>query len=466
MSAVAVIDFGKTNVKVALVDAAAGREIGVRRMANTVRPGPLYPHYDTEAHWAFLVDGLRSLGEKHEIDAISIATHGATAALVGENGTLTMPILDYEHEGPDALAPQYDAVRPPFDETGSPRLGAGLNVGAQLFWQFETFPETVRAAHILTYPQYWAFRLSGVLATEVTSLGCHTDLWSPVAGTFSSLVAQMGWADRFPPLRRATDTLGPILPDVARATGLDPDTPVLCGIHDSNASLYPHLLARQGAFSVVSTGTWVIVMAIRGRDVALDPTRDTLVNVNARGEPVPSARFMGGREYEIVRDGAEPAASDADRRRVLERGVMLLPAVEPGCGPFPGRKAEWTAEPANGGERMVALSWYLALMTDTCLSMIGAEGPVVVEGPFARNDDYLAMLRAATGRPVEASPDSVTGTSVGAALLAEPARRLGPETPAAVPRNAGLEGYAEAWRGAVEAQVSTRGQATKSLKNL
>ena len=43
-----------------------------------------------------------------------------------------------------------------------------------------------------------------------------------------------------------------------------PGTPVLTGIHDSNASLLPHLIDRKPPFAVVSTGTWVIAMAIGG----------------------------------------------------------------------------------------------------------------------------------------------------------------------------------------------------------
>ena len=448
---VAVIDFGKTNVKVALVDAAAGREIDVRTIPNAVQDGPPYPHYGTEAHWAFLLDALRDLGAAHRIGAISITTHGATAALVDAEGRLTLPILDYEHQGPDALAAEYDAVRPPFDETGSPRLAGGLNLGAQLFWQFRTFDAARGTARILTYPQYWAFRLCGLPASEATSLGCHTDLWSPRGGGFSSLVDRMGWAPLFPPLRRAADALGPLRSEVAEAVGLDPATPVLCGIHDSNASLYPHVLGRQGAFAVVSTGTWVICMAVRGGSVPLDPDRDTLMNVNALGEPVPSARFMGGREYEIVRAGATPTSTESDRRSVLERGVMLLPAVEPTTGPFRGRASGWTTDPDGPGERSAALSWYLALMTGTCLSMIGAEGSVVVEGPFARNGDYLTMLRACTRRPVEPVTGNVTGTSTGAALLAEPNPHLklsAKEDSALV--DSGLVEYARRWRGLTE----------------
>ena len=182
------------------------------------------------------------------------------------------------------------------------------------------------------------------------------------------------------PVARATDRIGTLLPEIAR-TGLGPATPVWCGIDDSNASLFPHLARRRPPFAVVSTGTWVIAMAIGGRAVALDPARDTLINVDAYGDAVPSARFMGGREFEVAAQGAAGCEA-GDVAAVLERGVMLLPSVEPQSGPFQGRKAGWTVEPEGPGERFAAVSFYLAMMTATCLGMIGAEGPVVVEGPF------------------------------------------------------------------------------------
>ena len=103
---------------------------------------------------------------------------------------------------------------------------------------------------------------------------------------------------------------------------------------------------------------------------------------------------MGGRAFERVRAGSDAPPGDADRAAVLAQGVMLLPSVQPGSGPFPDRAMAWTAPPAGDGQRMAALSWYLALMTVTCLDLIGAEGPVIVEGPFARNPDYLDMLAA------------------------------------------------------------------------
>jgi sugar (pentulose or hexulose) kinase len=356
-------------------------------------------------------------------------------------------MLDYEHTGPDTLAAEYDALRPGFGDTGSPRLPIGLNLGAQFHWQLATDPGLRdRIAHVLTYPQYWGYLLTGQMACDVTSLGCHTDLWEPQAARFSTLVGSLGLADRFAPVRQPAEALGPILPSVAAATGLPEGTPVLVGIHDSNASLYPHLLTRSGSFAVVSTGTWVVVMAVGGRPVTLDPARDTLINVNALGAPVNSARFMGGREYEVIRQGHDTRPTEADIAEVLSAGLMLLPAVEPGSGPYQGHTARWTgAEPAVGsGQRMAALSFYLALMTDTCLGLTGAEGPVIVEGPFARNAEFRGMLAAATGRAVVDSGQS-TGTSIGAALLFGGPVAPAPEVSAPEIRP-DWRAYADRWR--------------------
>ncbi|TGR16999.1 carbohydrate kinase, partial [Mesorhizobium sp. M8A.F.Ca.ET.197.01.1.1] len=135
---------------------------------------------------------------------------------------------------------------------------------------------------------------------------------------------------------------------------------------DSNASLLPHLVSEQPPFSVVSTGTWVVSMAVGGRKVELDPARDTLVNVNALGDPVPSARFMGGREFSLLTEGQRQDWTEADVAAALARKASLLPSTQQGSGPFPHRAAQWVnAEGLPPGQRFTAISFYLALMTVT-----------------------------------------------------------------------------------------------------
>jgi sugar (pentulose or hexulose) kinase len=453
---IAVIDIGKTNAKVAVVDIARRQELAVRRRPNLVRTDGPYPHFDVEGLWSFFLESLKELAAEHRIGGISVTTHGASAVLLDASGKLATPVLDYEFSGPDDLASQYDALRPGFEQTGSPRLSMGLNLGAQLHWLLETQQGLrERVAQVLTYPQYWTYRLTGVAACEVTSLGCHTDLWNPFDGVFSPLVSRLGLEGRMAPVRKAGDVLGPLLPDVAERAGLPEGIPVACGIHDSNASLYPHLLARQGAFSVVSTGTWVISLSVGAAARNLDPARDTLVNVNALGGAVPSARFMGGREFDLMMKGHDRACTDADVQQVLDRTILLLPAVEPRSGPFQGRTHRWSVDEAglSDGQRYAAVSFYLALVTAECLAMTWGEGPVIVEGPFAANRLYLAMLEAATARKVHVGDGSVTGTSTGAALLlAGDDGRIGEgaaQDDASVIPDAAFAAYAAAWWQAV-----------------
>ena len=130
-----------------------------------------------------------------------------------------------------------------------------------------------------------------------------------------------------------------------------------------------------------------------------------------------------------------------------------MPAIVQESGPYQGRVHRWIGpEPEHGApERIVALSFYLALMTAECLSLTGHRGPIVVEGPFAANDGFCEMLSAATNWPVLVS-ESATGTSQGAALLSLESnalpKGLDPDTFRSA-NTSDLRSYAERWRRAV-----------------
>lgn len=446
-SIVAVIDIGKTNAKLALVDMASLAEIAVVTQPNNVLSGPPYPHFDVENIWNFIVKSMQELCKKYEIDAITTTTHGACCVLLDEHGDLATPILDYEFDGLDATAEAYDKIRPDFDETGSPKLAGGLNIGAQLFWLFKTFPDLkLNTKTLVTYPQYWTARLTGLMFNEYTSLGCHTDLWVPKESKFSSLVERLDLSCMMAPVAKATDLIGAVKPEIAAEIGLKADTPVYCGIHDSNASLFPHLLRRKAPFSVISTGTWVISMAMGGSEIKLDPSRDTLMNVNGLCQPVPSARFMGGREFEILMEGRSPEYTPDDVSNVLQNELMLLPSIVTTSGPYRGRQFQWLNEGTalSDGEYYVAVSFYLALMTASCLELIGADGSCYVEGPFANNVLYCDMLASVTDQNVV--PSKGTGTSIGAALLTNEMNehQLFSSDNSSMPSDA-LKTYAEIW---------------------
>jgi len=450
--AVAVLDVGKTNVKLALFSPDGGL-LSEYFMLNRVAPDPLYPHADVDATWAFLTEALRDANAVHRIEVIVPTTHACAGAFVDDVG-LVLPVLDYEFAGVAEVNTLYASLRPSYSETLSPRLPVGLNQGRQIAWQKQRFPEAfARAKHYLTYPQYWSWRLTGVAASEVTYLGCHSDLWSPIQGRPSSLAAKLDLLRLMPPFRRAWDRLGPVKSEVAALTGLDPGAEVLCGVHDSNASLLAHLASRKAPFTIVSTGTWVILMAVGLGVGGLNEADDMLANVDVEGRPTACARFMGGREYgEIV--GAEMGDADATAiDRVIMSGATALPSFAQQGGPFASRKGEIHGTVASV-DRPALATLYIALMTDLMLTRLGAEvGDLIVEGSFAENLAYCGLLAAL--RPhqkVLVSGDSA-GTARGAALLArwpEPFPEIelgGPIEPLSIE---GLTAYRAAWNDAVQ----------------
>ena len=421
MRHVAVFDVGKTNAKTVLVDVGSMAEICLKKTSTPVLDCLPFPHFDTERLWRFLLSSLEEFSKRAKVDAVCPTTHGAAAALVDKQGELVLPVLDYLHDGPDEFVEEYNLRRPEFSLTGTPRLSCGLNLGAQLFWLRRKFPrEFAGVRWILPYPHYWTMRLCGVHVADPTMLGAHTDLWIPGSNQLSNLARNEGWSHLIPEIRMPGDPLGCVQSSVANATGLDRRTQVLCGIHDSNASLVTHIANREGPFTVVSTGTWVITMSVGGRNVQLDERRDTLVNVSYLGDPVPSARFMGGREFELLVDDPTLSAGNDAALEVMRRRITVLPTITEGCGPYPGCNSGRIGVGTDKPElRLVAVSYYLAMMTAACVEITGGDGPVIVEGPMADNSHYLDLLSAAAkGSVIKRSGG--TGTSVGIAILAAP----------------------------------------------
>lgn len=445
---VALIDIGKTNAKLSVVDPQSGTELRGSRRANAVIQGPLTRELDVDAIGRWLLDALRDAPHRERIRVIVPVAHGAAAVLLDrDHRVLTAP--DYEDPCFERVNAAYRAQRDTYQDTYSPDLPLGLNLGRQLFFLQETQPQLFsRAARVLLYPQYWSWRLSGAMASEVTSLGCHSDLWQPGEGKFSRFAEAHGWHALFPTSRLASDSLGSISTEVVAATGLDAECQVACGIHDSNASYLKFLIARDRAepFTVISSGTWTVVMANRADLSRLREDRDMLASVDAFGSPVATARFMGGREYEAIA-GTDVRPNLPALLNVIDRQVMALPAFASG-GPFAGREGRLiNAGNLSGSERASMATLYVALMCELLIEMLGADGDVLIDGPLATNSLFGSVLACCLpGRSVWLSPGDGGNTRAACYLAgfhdapAEPMTAAGPLVLKSLPA------YRDAWR--------------------
>jgi L-fuculokinase len=445
---IALIDIGKTNAKVSVIDPKTGSEIRGSRRANAVVQGPAMRELDVEAISQWLLDALRDAPHRDRIRTIVPVAHGAAAVLVDrDHRVIAAP--DYEDACFEQVDAEYRQQRDAYQSSFSPDLPLGLNLGRQLFFLQEAQPQLFsRVAHALLYPQFWAWRLSGVMASEVTSLGCHSDLWLPREQTFSKLAQVRGWDKLFPPKTLASDVLGPISAEVAAATGLHAECQVTSGIHDSNASYLKFLIARDRdePFTVISSGTWTVVMANRADLSRLREDKDMLASVDAFGSPVATARFMGGREYEAIA-GTEARPNAPALLNVIERQAMALPAFASG-GPFAGRDGRLVnADNLSGSERASVATLYVALMCELLIEMLGADGAVLIDGPLATNPLFGSILRALLpARSVELSAGDGGNTRAGCYLAGfhhAPASTMTPAIPMTLHS---LPVYRDAWR--------------------
>lgn len=441
---IAVLDIGKTNAKLSLVDPSTAREVWNTRRANRVVETELGRALDVHGLEQWLLEALGSAPHRERIACIVPIAHGAAAVLIDANGEV-LAAPDYEDARCEGMNAQYARARDAFADTFSPSLPLGLNLGRQLFFLQRSHPELFeRARHLLLYPQYWAWRLSGALASEVTSLGCHTDLWRPREATFSELATRNGWAKLMPPLKQAGERIGVIRPEIA-ATGLDPKCEVACGIHDSNASYLKFLIGReQQPFTVVSSGTWTVVMTNGGDLARLREERDMLANVDAFGSPVPTARYMGGREYEAIAQTREQATL-AGVAQVVRAGAMALPAFA-AAGPFSGRLGTLqNAESLSDAGRASLATLYSALMTSLLIDSLGASGEVLIDGPLATNPLFGSLLATFQAGPVKLHA-ATTGGARAAVHLAGFTPPEAEALHAAKPSDLdGLRTYAAAW---------------------
>ena len=443
--AIAVLDVGKTNKKVRLYDRAF-QVLGEER--TTVEPKDLdgLEVEDTAALLGWFREALATLARDAEVRAIAITTHGATFALLDEDGGLAHPVISYTAEkGAEVQEAFYETFgdrQTLHRATCTPDVGFA-NMAKVLYFVKTRRPEAyANVRHALFYGPYLGYELTGQMGCEPTFVGNHTYFWDFAGKTWSAVAKALG-ADRFFPAPTANswECLGPVKAELAAACGLPEDCKVSLGIHDSNANLLPYLAQGYGNFMLNSTGTWCVLMRPSETHALTDAEVDAKVffNLDALGRPVKTAIFPAGMEYDTFGGftDLEDQSDAATVRAVIEKKTLfVMPGVLPDASAFPGA----TPRVVNGdvvhpldalqkagtpltdlGQAYYgALNVALALATRKMLAACGVEQgtTVLIEGGFANNTTYCQLLATLCPDQTFALTDVKEGTSFGAALTA------------------------------------------------
>jgi len=419
---IAVLDIGKTNVKL-LVASDDGRPLEAYSTPNVAYSSGPYLAFDLAGLEEWFLDTLAEVARHHEIGAIISTAHGCGAVLVDEDGKPVLPMMDYDAVAPGTIDETYAQIAPSYREVFCGSGSGAMPLAKQLLWQESAFPaEFARAKAYLTTAQFFALRLGGRAASEISQLAAQGHIWDLQHHQPSSIMRERGWAHLLPQRAPAGSVLGTISEAVARRTGLARSTEVLCGVHDSNANLFRYKAAGMTDAAILSTGTWMVGFQ-RDLDLdKLDASRAMVLNIDVEGNNVPSTLTMTGREYELIRQAAsvEDALVVKALLDLVARGSLALPSFAGADGLFAGsahRGRIIGPQPETSAEWQGLAVLYAAFTANRCLDVLGSSKRIVIDGGFADNLPFarcLATLRSSQDVLLSKSRD---GTALGAALL-------------------------------------------------
>jgi sugar (pentulose or hexulose) kinase len=295
---VAIFDVGKTNKKLFLFDENYRIVFEKSAQFKETVDEDGDPCENLESLRLSVFDSLREVFRLKEFDikAINFSTYGASFVYIDENGQPLAPLYNYLKPYPEELKKRFYDTYGGEEEfsarTASPVLG-NLNSGMQIYrikyQQPELFKQIKYALHL---PQYLSHLISGRVFSDITSIGCHTNLWDFNRDTYHEWITREGIIGKLAPLMPAYQVLPAAFPGNSYSVGI--------GLHDSSAALIPYLVNFHEPFILLSTGTWCISLNPFNQ-TPLTPEelkKDCLSYLQYQGKPVKASRIFSGYELE------------------------------------------------------------------------------------------------------------------------------------------------------------------------
>lgn len=294
--AIAVFDIGKTNKKFLLFGENYEILFETETQFPEIEDDDGFPcdNINEIENWMYGILKIIFEENEYEILALNFSTYGATIAYMNNDGERCAPVYNYLKPMPEEIKnkfmKEYNSDGDFFRKTASPDLGM-LNSGLQIYWLKYRKPELFKKVKYFVHlPHYFSFLLSNKIASEHTSIGCHTGMWDYDNFCYHPWIEKEGIS----------------LPDPLPAKSLIETTflykplSIGLGIHDSSASLVPYLKTGK-EFILISSGTWCINMNPFNSEPLTkeELDKDCLCYMSANCKQVKSSRLFMGHYHDV-----------------------------------------------------------------------------------------------------------------------------------------------------------------------
>ena len=431
-NAIAVFDVGKTNKKFFLIDEEY--KIVLERSTPfaeiTDEDGDACDDVQLLTKWVTetLTEALAL--KDFKIKAVNFSAYGASFVYINENGEAIAPLYNYLKTYPDLLKAslynKYGGEEKISCETASPVLGS-LNSGMQVYRIKEEKPELYKQIkYALHLPQYLSFLISKKSFSDITSIGCHTQLWDFQKNYYHEWVVKEGIDKKLAPIFPADKTNTIVFENKKLEVGT--------GLHDSSAALIPYLTVFAEPFILISTGTWCISLNPFNdtRLTTEELKKDSLCYFGYKGKPVKASRLFAGNEHEQqAQKLAQHFNNSSDYYKKIKYDVEIVTALqEKFIFNEPAEKNTEALVQSNFGKRNLGQfnnyeEAYHCLLMDIMQQQHASTQSVIqstnvsrifVDGGFGNNSIYMHLLASSFPQLEVYAASVAQATALGAAL--------------------------------------------------
>ena len=444
MNVIAIFDIGKTNKKLFLFDEQY--HIVLEKTAQfeeTVdEDGDACENVELLTNWVKELLAEVFALPQFTIKALNFTTYGASFVHLDQNNKPLTPLYNYLKPYPEALSKafyaQYGGELEVSNATASPVLGS-LNSGMQLYRLKKERPKVFdRITYSFHLPQYISYLVAQYPCTDITSIGCHTQLWDFNKQDYHHWVKAEGIDKVF----------APILPSdkVVASTVNGQPVQVGGGLHDSSSALIPYLTCFAEPFVLISTGTWCISLNPFNHNPLTkeELAQDCLCYMEYHGRPVKASRIFAGNEHEQqtkriaahfnvpasfykhveynpdllnqIPDPPSDISKSANQISDQRSANQQIKSDIVNQSAFPQRNLEQFTSPEQAYHCLLAdIMEQQKISTQLVIQDTGVRR-IFVDGGFSKNPVYMHLLAAAFPQLEVFAASVAQATSVGAAL--------------------------------------------------
>jgi sugar (pentulose or hexulose) kinase len=367
------------------------------------------------------------------ICAVNFSAYGASFVHIGGDGKPLTPLYNYLKPYPDKIKKQfYNQYGGELEFsllTASPVLDS-LNSGMQLYRLKNEKPELFsKIKYSVHLPQYLSWLFSGKACSDITSIGCHTNLWNFSKDYYHEWVYRESITGKLAPILSS----GMVYPVTPCKNGRLPDGCLSgIGLHDSSAALIPYMESFREPFLLISTGTWCISMNPFNRDPLTVPElqSDCLCYLTPDGRPMKASRLFAGHEHEhqLERLANYFNKNKSDYLSIVYDPEIALRLQQPGIPLISGhsdiRMGASAFEQRNLSGFRSFEDAYHQLMMDIMDQQLKSTKPVLkssvkrifVDGGFSKNQVYMHLLAGAFPEIEVFAANTAQASAVGAAM--------------------------------------------------